>query len=101
LKTAATEAASLTRHAHLLRLRQSGIGRIEQCIFFGAVERHVIFAAHAGIDELNDDFLTNVFQIAVTPCFKRERRGLTAALILGPVVGATGGVGFNLVGLTV
>jgi len=62
----------------------------------------VIFAAHAGIDELNDDFLTNVFQVAIAPGFKRGTlRSGRPALILGPVIGATGGVGFNLVGLAI
>ena len=76
----------LVRHAHLLVHGQAGVGSHEQRVFLGAVHGHVVFAAHAGVDELDDDFLPDAFEVAIAPVFKREGRSLAAALFHGTLV---------------
>ena len=75
------------------------LGVISEGIFFGAVHGHVIFAAHAGVDEFDDDFLADAFNVAVAPCFEGEGRGLAAAFFHGALVGAARGMGLNFIGL--
>src|SRR5262249_22043680 len=71
LKTASAEAISLVRETHLLVQRQSSARDVLECVLFGSVKRHVVVAAHACVDELNVDFLTDALQVAITPILKR------------------------------
>src|SRR5581483_8510569 len=67
---------------------------------FGAIHGHVIFAAHAGVDKFDDDFLADALNVAISPIFEGEGRGLAAAFVHGALVSAAGGMGFDFVGLS-
>src|SRR5246127_3275347 len=99
LKSAAVEAGGLVGHAHLFPHGQSGVWGHQQGIFFRAIHRHVVFAAHARVDKLDDDFLTNAFDVAVAPLLKGEGRSFSAAFFHGALVGAAGGMRLDFVGL--
>ncbi len=60
-----------------------------------------IFAAHAGVDEFDDDFLADAFDVAIAPVFKGEGRGLAAAFFHGAFVGAARGMRLDFIGLAV
>ena len=74
---------------------------MRESIFFRAVHGHVIVAAHAGVDELNHDFLANSFQVAIAPGFKREGGSLAATFFHGALVGSAGGMGFDFIRLAI
>src|ERR1035438_9984820 len=71
LDSAVGEAAGLVGHTHRLVEGKTGVGNILHGVFFRAVHGHVIVAAHAGVDELDEDLLTNALEITVTPGFER------------------------------
>ena len=98
---AAAEPLRLAGHAHLLVHREPCVGRVEQSVFLGAIHRHVIFAAHASVDELDDDLLPDSFEITVSPIFKREGRRLATAFGHGPLITSARGMRLDLVGLAV
>ena len=56
-------------------------------------------AAHAGIDEFNNDLLPDTLDIAVAPILKWEGRSLAAAFIHGTLVAAARRMRINLVRL--
>src|SRR5437899_8067415 len=99
LESAAVEAGGLVGHTHLFPHGQSGVRSHQQGIFFRAIHRHVVFAAHARVHKLDDDFLPDAFDVAVTPLLKGKGRGLSAAFFHGALVGAAGGMRFDFVGL--
>jgi hypothetical protein len=43
-----------------------------QCVFFGGVHGHVIVAAHPGVDELDDDFFTDILEMMIASALKGE-----------------------------
>src|SRR5208282_5900930 len=94
---AAGESISLVRHAHLLVQRQAGIRSVLQGVLFRAVHRHVIVAAHAAIDELDDHFLPNPLQVAISPLLERESGRLAATFFHGALVAAARGVRLDLI----
>ena len=59
----------------------------------------MIVAAHAGVDEFNDDFLSDSFEITIAPGFKRERGRRAPAFFHGSLVSSARGMGLNLVRL--
>ena len=98
LEAAASKAIRLARHAHLLVKSQPRIGGIkQQCIFLAAIHGHVVVAAHAGVDKLDDHFLTDIFQVAITPVLKRVSGSLTAPFVHGTLVRPAGRMRFNLI----
>src|SRR5208283_4937012 len=97
-EAAVLEAARLTRHSHGFVLGEAGIGRVLEGVFFRAVDGHAVLAAHAAIDELDNDFLADTLNVAVTPLLEREGGGFAAAFVGGALIGAAGGVGVDLVG---
>src|SRR5215471_10446167 len=99
LDAVAGEALRLVGHAHLLPHGEAGVRRHQQGIFFGTIHRHVIFAAHTGVDEFNDDFLANSLNVAIAPLLEGKGGGGAAALFHGALVGTTGGMGLDFVGL--
>ena len=72
-----------------------------QRILLRAVDRHVVVAAHAGVDKLDIDVVADAFQIAVVPDLERKRRGVAAALFHRPLVAAAARVGVDAVRLAV
>ena len=98
-QSVAVEALRFVRHSHLLIESQAGVRRHEQRVFFGAIHGHVVFAAHAGVDELDDDFLADALDVAIAPVFKRKSRSLAAALFHGALVGSAGGMRIDFIGL--
>src|SRR5271157_3251579 len=65
------------------------------------INRYVVVAAHAGVHELNHDFLPFVAQsldVAVTPSLEGIGRSLAATLFNGTLIVAAGGMGIDLVG---
>src|SRR6266481_2559366 len=97
LDTTVGEAARLARHPHLLVQRQPRIRGVLQGVFFRAVHRHVIVAAHAAIDELDYYFLPNPLEVAIAPLLERESGGFAAAFVHRALVAAAGGVGLDLI----
>src|SRR5207245_132690 len=65
------------------------------------VHGHVIVAAHAGVDELDNDFLADVVEVAIAPVFKWEGRSGAAAFFHGAFIGSARGMRFDFVGLAV
>ena len=98
---AAIEAVRLARHSHLLVHGQAAVRGVEQGILFRPVHRHVVVAAHAGIDKLDDHFLADTFDVAVAPIFKGKSRSRAAALFHRTLVGSAGGMRLDLVRRTV
>src|ERR1700690_3105741 len=76
LDSAVGEAAGLVGHTHRLVEGKTGVGNILHGVFFRAVHGHMIVAAHAGVDELDEDLLTNALEITVTPGYERIGWGL-------------------------
>ena len=50
------------------------------------------------VDELDDHFLSNPFEVAIAPLLERESGGLAAAFFHGTLVAAARGMGLDLVG---
>ena len=96
--SAAGEALRFRRHPHLLVESQARVRSHEQRVFFGAIQSHVVFAAHAVVNELHDDFLTDAVDVAIAPVFKRIGRSLATALFHRTLVASTGGMGIDLIG---
>ena len=66
------EAVAFAGHTHLLGQRETGVGGIEQSVFFGAVNGHVVIAAHASVDEFDHDLLADLIQVAIAPSLERK-----------------------------
>ena len=92
------ETVGLGGEPHLLAQGQTGAGNIQQGILFRRVHRHVVFARHGGVDELDDDVRADAFEIAVSPLLKGIGRRLAATFFGGALIGAAGGMRFDLVG---
>src|SRR6202041_3153916 len=100
-QSTARKAISLFRLPCLLVHRLPRSGDVLQRIFLRAVDRHVVVAAHAGVDKLDVDVIADTVQVAVVPDLKREGRGVAAALFHWTVVGAAAWVRVDVVGLAV
>src|SRR5208283_2331579 len=96
-----SEPRRLARHSHLLVERQAGVRRVLESIFLRAVDRHVVVAAHAGIDEFDHYFLTYTFKVTIAPGFKRECGCLAAAFFHWALVRSAGGMRIDFVRRTV
>src|SRR5690348_10375179 len=90
---------SLVRHAHLFPHGKAGIGRHQERILFGPVHGHVVFAAHAGVDELDDYFLSDAFNVAIPPLLERESGSLAPTLFHRAFIGATRGMRLDFIRL--
>src|SRR5207245_5353198 len=61
------------------------------------VNGHVVLAALAGINEFDDHFLADSFEVAVTPVLKRICGSLATALFHGTFISAAASMGLNLI----
>ena len=63
----AAESVRLLGHAHLLIESLPGARNVQQRVFLGAVDSHMIIAAHTGIYELDIDVFADALEVAVMP----------------------------------
>src|SRR5205807_5224152 len=98
---ASTEAVGFVGQPHFFHGGEAGIGDMQKGVLFRTVQSHVVFAATAGVNKLDLDFLPNAFQITVAPNFKRKSLGLSAAFFRRTCIGAAGWMGFNTIRLPV
>ena len=61
----------------------------------------MIVAAHTGVDELDDDLLSDTFKIAIPPSLERICGSLTTALFHRTIVGAAAGMRLDFIRLAV
>jgi len=59
---------------------------MKQGVLFARVDRHVVFAGHGRIDELQKHLVADALDIPVAPDFKREGTRGAAAVLDRPVV---------------
>src|SRR5438270_2188857 len=67
------KAVRFASQPHLFHKSKAGIGGVEQSVFFGAVDSHVIVAAHAAIYEFDDDLIAHPLQVAIAPLLEGKR----------------------------
>src|SRR5262249_35231841 len=91
----------LIGHAHGFHVGQTGVGHVQQSVFLGPVHGHLVGAATAVVYEFDFDFLSNTFEPAITPDFKRVSFRLPAAFFRGTLIRAAHGVGIDAIGLAV
>src|SRR5258708_11324283 len=95
------KALGLVGQAHLFVLGQAAARSMQQCVLPAAIHGHLVGAALAIIYKLDDHFLTDALDVAITPIVKGERRGAATALFLRTLIVTSPRMRVDFVGGTV
>src|SRR6185312_90987 len=100
-QTNSADAVILVGRTHLLGPGKTSVGNFQKRIFFAAVQRHAILAAHALVHKFDFNVVANSIDVAVAPIFERIRGGFAATFINGTFIAAARWVGVDFRGLAV